>query len=144
MYAIIDSLIRSFVTLGTRMAHRIADEFNTINYQSLSIYKKKKKKVRERKGNRERERERERGKKYECHGGSRRYTRCQRGTVCPLFTGVTAGWNCHCLKICLHPGVEIYGRDSAQRRPVAFIFPPFVSPRTSHCSMEPKEKEKER
>ena len=41
------------------MAHRIADEFNTINYQSLSIYKKKKKKVRERKGNRERERERE-------------------------------------------------------------------------------------
>lgn len=29
------------------------------------------------------------------------------------------------------PRVEIYGRDSAQRRPVAFIFPPFVSPRTS-------------
>lgn len=93
MYAIIDSLIRklrSFVTLDTRMAHRIADEFNTINYQSLSIYKKKKKKVRERKGNRETSwaEERERGKNTRAtavRGGTRvasaeRYVRYLRGS----------------------------------------------------------------
>lgn len=88
---------------------------------------------REREGGRER-------KKY----GSKRHTRCQRGTVCPLFTGVTAGWNCHCLKICLHRGLKytVGIRPNDDRSPSFFHL---LSPRERHCSasMEPKEGEGE-
>lgn len=141
------SLIRSFVHLAQEW-HRVG-ELNTINYQSLSLFWKGKKKVREKKGRtetswaeqmwREREGGRER-KKY----GSKRHTRCQRGTVCPLFTGVTAGWNCHCLKICLHRGLKytVGIRPNDDRSPSFFHL---LSPRERHCSasMEPKEGEGE-
>lgn len=53
------------------------------------------------------------------------------GAACPLFTRVAAGWNCHCLKMCLH-WVEI--RPGFGPATAAFIFPAFVSGRSVNRS----------
>lgn len=128
------SLIRSFVHLAQEW-HRVG-ELNTINYQSLSLFWKRKKKVREKKGRTEtswaeQDVERKRGRERE------EKIRFEAAHALPARNGVSVIYGGHSrLELSLSenmftPGVEIYGRDSAQRRPVAFIFPPFVSPRTS-------------